>query len=103
MQFPMHIAYHHMQPSDAVDAAIRTKLAKLARFYDRIVSCRVVVSAPTRQRRPGAVRIDLTVPGGELVVNRKTSERWQLGIALRDAFQSARRQLEDFARRQRGA
>jgi ribosome-associated translation inhibitor RaiA len=108
MQFPMQITYQHMKPSDATDAMIRVKLAKLERFYDRIVNCRVVVSAPTKPSRAGMdyqVRIDLTVPGGELVVNREsapTAEPRHLGIALRDAFNAARRQLEDFARRQRG-
>jgi ribosome-associated translation inhibitor RaiA len=108
MQFPMQITYQHMKPSNAIDAMIRVKLSKLQRFYDRIVNCRVVVSAPTKPSRMGMdyqVRIDLTVPGGELVVNRMPSvmaEPRHLGIALRDAFDAARRQLEDFARRQRG-
>jgi ribosome-associated translation inhibitor RaiA len=44
------------------------------------------------------VRIDLKVPGKEIVVNRDHDE--DIYVALRDAFDVARRQLEDHARRQ---
>jgi cold shock CspA family protein len=47
------------------------------------------------------VRIDMTVPGAELVIKREPNE--DLDVAIRDAFDAARRQLEDFARRHRGA
>jgi len=47
------------------------------------------------------VRIDLTVPGDELVVDRQVDE--DLYVAIRDAFHAARRRLEDHAHRQRGA
>jgi cold shock CspA family protein len=47
------------------------------------------------------VRIDLIVPGDELVVDRQVDE--DLYVAIRDAFHAARRKLEDYARRQRGA
>jgi ribosome-associated translation inhibitor RaiA len=46
------------------------------------------------------VRIDLKVPGGEVAVNREHDEDIQ--VALRDAFDAARRQLEDYSREQRG-
>ena len=46
------------------------------------------------------VRLDITVPGKELVVNREADE--DVYVALRDAFNAARRQLEDYGRRQRG-
>jgi cold shock CspA family protein len=68
------------------------------------MSCRVVVEAPVRHHRKGGpykVRIDLTVPGDELVINRQADE--DLYVAIRDAFHAARRRLEDYARRQRGA
>ena len=46
------------------------------------------------------VRLDITVPGKELVVNREADE--DVYVALRDAFNAAKRQLEDYGRRQRG-
>jgi cold shock CspA family protein len=50
------------------------------------------------------VRIDLTVPGDELVVSRdpgKDQAHEDVYVAIRDAFDAARRQLEDHARQQR--
>src|ERR1051325_5158774 len=108
MQLPLQISYQHMEPSESVDAMIREKAAKLDQFYERIMSCRVVVEAlhkPHRTSNQYRVRIDLTVPGGELVVNRDPAEQTDakdVAIAVRDAFEAARRQLEDFAQKQRG-
>jgi len=45
------------------------------------------------------------VPGGELVANREPDEHHAYSdvyVAIRDAFDAMRRQLEDYARRQRG-
>ncbi len=63
----------------------------------------MVLELAGRHKRKGkefAVRIDLKVPGGELVVTREHDE--DLQVALRDAVDAARRQLEDYARGQRG-
>jgi cold shock CspA family protein/ribosome-associated translation inhibitor RaiA len=97
-----------MPPSEAIETNIREKAVKLDSFYDRIMSCRVVVEAPHRHHRKGKlyhVRVDMTMPGGELVINREPSKRAahkDVYVAIRDAFDAARRQLQDFARRQRG-
>ena len=51
------------------------------------------------------MRWDLTVPGGELAVTREPAEHHaheDVFVALRDAFDAAQRQREDYARRQRG-
>ena len=120
-----------MAPSEAIETAIREKAAKLNSFYDRITSCRVLVEAPHRHHRKGKlyhVRIDLTLPGSEIVVKhepKRLSEKTphvegdpdvtlethepskyaahgDVYVAIRDAFDAARRKLQDFARRQRG-
>ena len=104
MQLPLQVTLRDISPSEAIEAYIRERAAKLEQFYDRIMSCRVVVEAPVRHHRKGGpykVRIDLIVPGDELVVNRQVDE--DLYVAIRDAFHAARRKLEDYARRQRGA
>lgn len=109
MQTPMQITFRHMAPSPAVEERIRERAADLERFYDRIVRCHVVVQAPHRHHHQGTlyqVSIDLTVPGGEIVVNREAAAAHaheDVHVAVRDAFDAARRQLEEFARRQRGA
>jgi ribosomal subunit interface protein len=103
MQIPLQISYRGMQSSAAIDAAVREKAAKLEQFHARIMSCRVVIEQPGRHQQQGkqfVVHIDLTVPGGEIAVNRDHHE--DVYVALRDAFDAARRKLEDFAREQRG-
>jgi cold shock CspA family protein/ribosome-associated translation inhibitor RaiA len=108
MQLPLEIAFHNMDYSPTIEVAVREKAAKLDEFAGQIMSCRVVVEAPHRHHERGnqyQVRIDLTIPGGEIVVNREPPEHTayrDINVALRDAFDSAKRQLEDFVRRVRG-
>ncbi len=108
MQLPLQVTYRDLAPSPAVTARIREKAGKLERFYDRITACRVVIEAPHAHRHKGRiyhVRIDLTVPDGELVVSREHHDRadhTDLYVALRDAFDAAGRQLKAYARRRRG-
>jgi len=107
-ELPLRVAFRNMSPSKAVEADIRDKAAKLESFYDRVVSCKVVVEAPHRHHHKGKlyhVRIDIAVPGGELVINREPSQHAahsDVYVAVRDAFDASRRKLQDFARRQRG-
>lgn len=103
MQIPLQISLHGIEHSNALYTAIQEKAAKLDRYYDRIMSCRVVLELDARHRHQGrqfTVRIDLKVPGGEIAVTHEHGEDMQ--IALRNAFDAARRRLEDYARGQRG-
>lgn len=99
MKTPLQITFRDMPPSDALDTHIREKADKLEQLFADIVSCRVVIEQPARhhqQGRPFNVRIDLGVPGKEIVVDKQANE--DAYVALRDAFDAARRQLEDYAR-----
>jgi len=103
MQIPLQISLHGIAHSDALYDAIRAKAQKLERYYERVMSCRVVLELDARHKRHGkqfVVRIDLKVPGGEIAITHEHDE--ELEIALRDAFDAARRRLEDYARVQRG-
>ena len=126
MILPVQIAFRNMRPSDAIEARVREEVAKLETFYRGIMRCRVAVELPHKHRRKGDlyhVRIDLTVPGDELVVKHEASlqaslrraevEKRSKGseahaahkdvyVVIRDAFKEARRQLQDFARKQHG-
>jgi ribosomal subunit interface protein len=107
MQIPLQVNFRNMPPSPAIEGAIREKAAKLEEFFDRITSARVVVETPHRQHRQGKlfhVRIDLRVPGREIVVSRDPVEHHayeDVYVAIRDAFDAAKRQLEDYAREAR--
>ena len=103
MQIPLQITIRDIEHSDVLDAHIRDKVKKLDEFFDRIISCRVVVELPHKHHHQGKqfnVRIDIGVPGSEIVVNRDHHE--DIYVALRDAFDIAKRQLEDYARKMRG-
>ncbi len=108
MQLPVQITFRNMKPSAAVEDAVRERVAGLEKWFDRIVSCRVMIESPHRHHQKGRhfrVRIDLGVPGRELVVGREPAARAahaDFQVALRDAFKAARRALQDHARRMRG-
>ena len=108
MQIPTQITFKGLEHSDAIEAKILEQAARLERFAERIISCRVVVERATRRHRKGnlfSVHIDVKLPGKELVASRDP-ERGDAHedpyIAVRDAFNALRRQLEDEVRRQRG-
>lgn len=103
MKSLLQITTRDVPHSEALESHIRQKAEKLETFYPHIVGCRVVVDVPHKHKQQGRafnVRIDITVPGSELVVNHDANE--DVYVALRDAFNAARRQLEDYGRRQRG-
>ena len=103
MQIPLQITLHGIEHSNALYNSVREKAEKLDRYYDRIMSCRVALELAGRHKHHGKqfeVRIDLKVPGGEIAITHQHDE--ELQIALRDAFDAARRRLEDYARGQRG-
>ena len=108
MQAPLQITFRHMEASAAVEARVRKQVARLERFFERITGGQVVIEAPAAHRRKGApflVRIELTLPGGDIHINSERSEHaahTDVYVALRDAFAVARRLLQDKARELRG-
>ena len=109
MQIPLQITFRDMEPSDAVEAKIREKAAKLDHFYEHVMACRIMVEAPHGHHHQGRlyhVRIDVTVPDGELLVthehHHKDHSHEDVYVAMRDAFDAMQRQLEDYARKRRG-
>ena len=108
MQQPLQISFRDIPHSDAVEASIREHAEKLDQFYDSIMSCRVMVEAPHIHKQHGNlyhIRIELTVPGKELVANRAPAEHHaheDIYVAIRDAFNAMRRQLQDYKRQQEG-
>ena len=103
MQVPLQITMRGFEHSAALEADIRQHAEKLEQFHPRIVSCRITVEETRRHHRQGRhfnVRIDVRVPGGDIAVNLDHDE--DVHVAVRDAFDSAKRQLEETIREKRG-
>jgi ribosomal subunit interface protein len=103
MLIPLQITIRDTAPSDELERHIRDKAKKLDEFFDHITSCHVTVEMPHRHRHQGRqynVRVSVSVPGHEIVVNHDHHE--DVYVALRDAFDAAKRQIEDYVRQLRG-
>lgn len=109
MQIPMQVSFHGLPVSDEIEAACWKEAKKLERYADRITSCRVVVSAPHHHHATGnlyEIKIDVTLPGIEIIASRTPPDHAKgekIELALREAFDTARRRIEDAVRKQSGA
>ncbi len=119
------VTFRGMDPSAWIESDVRRRARKLDLYCPNIMSCRVVVDRPHRHHESGnrfGVRIDLTVPGEEIAVTRVgnvhgsqkdlATREWvkrldveavrkDLRLVIREAFDIARRRLQDVVRRQR--
>lgn len=125
MILPVQVTFDNIAADAALEAEVRELAARLERYYSPITSCRVLVEMLGRHIHGNLyhVRIDLGLPGGEIVVEtepdlhaglqdtredriRKSGEVSRLHRspkrAILDAFGEMRRRLQDYARKQRG-
>jgi len=103
MKQPLQIQFHGMEASAAVETRVRELAGRLGALAPDLMTCRVGVELAQKhqhQGRPYSVRIDLTLPGHELVVNKVQDE--DVYVALRDAFDNMKRQLDEVVRKRRG-
>ena len=100
MRDPIEITLRGVPRSGALERYVGEQARALDRQCERIQACHVVVEARHRPKQQGdqfAVRLNITLPGTEVVVNREHGE--DVYIALRDAFAAAGLQLKDQMRR----
>ena len=108
MKMPLQVTFRNMDPSPAIERRIREAATKLDQFHDHIMSCKVVVESPHRHHHKGNLyhlHIDLKTPGKEMSVTHEHHGKHaheDVYVAIRDAFDAMKRQLEDHARRHRG-
>ena len=125
MQLPLQITFRNTKRSAEAEEQIRAETTKLETFFSRIMGCRVAIEVPHGRHHEGLyhVRIDLTLPGKDLVIKHEPSlskeirgtrvaqmsKRFEVSVphrnlhlAIADAFKLAGRRLQDYARRQRG-
>lgn len=109
------VTFRGVPHSDALEQEIREHVEWLTQFEPEIMSCRVLIDVPHRHQQEGRtfrVKISVTVPdGAPIVVDREQPSREILKgqdpykdayLLVRDAFDTARRRLQDFVREQRG-
>ena len=126
MTLPLQVTFRNMKHSAEVEDWIHAEAEKLETFYHRIIGCHVAIEVPHRHHKKGKplhIRIDLTLPGKEIVIKRvpvpvhrtivngesaasshaqAKSAHADLQLVIHDAFKAAGRRVQDFARRQRG-
>jgi ribosomal subunit interface protein len=100
MKVPVEISYREIDKTEAIDALIHEKLAKLEKFCDHISSCHIAIEKIHDHPKSGSpyrVRLDITVPPGHeiaAVSNPDEGNQYKpLEAVIRDAFEAARRQL----------
>jgi hypothetical protein len=127
MTLPVEVVFRNVRFIDWVDADVRNRAARLYAYCRDIVSCRVLIEIPHRHHLRGKrfqMRIELSVPGEDIVVNHaprhraaerrreapdlpKSGEidatRKDVRLVVREAFDIARRELQDYVRRRRGS
>lgn len=98
------IVFRNMDPSDAIREKVAERMETLERFADRITSLKAIIEAPHRNHQKGKiyhVKIHVGLPGRpDLVVNHEPEANHaheDVYVAIRDAFDAARRQLKDIA------
>ena len=123
MDKPVQITFRNMQTSPSLEDHVRTRVAWLERFHPDLISCHVLLEVPHRHHAHGQhvhVRIEMSLPGESAVVNHDPTLHGHARdvqkkahhkdtdvdaahklapVAIRDAFATARRQLEASARR----
>ena len=104
MQIPLQVTFEGSDPSEPVRVAIEREVERLEKHNRHIIGCHVAVIAPSHKHRHGSgfrVHSSLTVsPHENVIVNHASSDdsRYEhVEVAVKDAFASARRQLDDLS------
>lgn len=103
----IQIVFRDLPPSATLEGNIRRKAERLFRLYEGITACRVTIGRPPAHHHKGGhyqVRIDLHVPGVDLVIDRESEAdngHENPYVAARDAFRATKRMLQEHVRRLR--
>ena len=108
MNSTLQITFRDIPPSEAIDSYVRRRAEKLETTEGRLVACHVAIEAPHRHKHHGRhyrVRVDVSVPGAALVVDRNPDEsrdNEDVYAAIDQAFDNAVRRLREAKRRRDG-
>jgi ribosome-associated translation inhibitor RaiA len=107
MPLSIRITWRDIEPSAVLGARIRELAQRLSKFNAEIIHCHVIIALPHKHSHQGRVyevRIEVTTPGTHLIAQHDHPERHSHEdpyVAVRDVFQSMRRQLEDHEKKRR--
>ena len=123
MTKPVQITFRNMRASAALEDHVRARVEWLERFHPDLVGCHVLLEVPHRHHAHGQhvrVHIEMSLPGGHAVVNHEPTLHGHAKdvqaeahhketdielahklaqVVIREAFEAARRRLDDAARR----
>ena len=126
MPIPLTTTFRRVRGTAPLQDQIRQRVEKLGTYGSSILSARVLVELAERHRHDGNhihVRINLALRGETLVIDQRVSTRptarargdetvrkqdepardhRRARVAIREAFEAARRRLQDRERRRRG-
>lgn len=126
MAIPLTTTFRRVRNTALLEAQIRERVDKLETYTAAILGARVLVELAERHHRDGNhihVRVNLALSGDTIVVDQRVSTRpnarahgderarkqneidrdhRRAKVAVREAFEAARRRLQDHARRRRG-
>src|ERR1700744_4021367 len=108
MDISLELAFHNIEPSDALKAAVAEHVGKLEQLHDHIIGCRVVIEMPHKSQKtlgnPPDVHIVVRIPGKEIVVSKELAHEGHKKNAtdayavLDNAFGVAASRLKEYRR-----
>jgi ribosome-associated translation inhibitor RaiA len=120
MSEPVFITFRNMSAHQALSDAVLSRAHWLERFDPQVAGCRVALEFPHRHQkhgRPFSIHIQVSVPGNDVTVSHEASlppsvaafyeadaeggDHRDAIAAINDAFDIARRRVEDAARKRR--
>jgi ribosome-associated translation inhibitor RaiA len=97
VDYPVQVTFHGVSHSAALQAAILKRAAQLERYHPHLIRCRAVVGKAERHGEGFTVKLEIQVEGHEIVVSHEHDT--DPLAAAQEAFDTARRRLEDDAKR----
>ena len=107
MQVPLQIKFRHMERSAAIEDRVRDRCHKLQRFAEHVTRCQIIIDAPHKHQDKALlyqVSIDIILPDEETGTSYHAEQQHaheNVDVAIREVFDAARHQLEDYVRQRR--
>ena len=107
MQIEPQISFRNVERNESIDRKIMDGIDKLGAVHEKITSVRMAVEDQRGNGSPDhlyRVRLDITIPRGEIVVKETPAGGRHLPLdqVLAQAFESARRKLKEVKMQRRG-